>query len=61
MATMQQILDAALADKEAHRRMARARSWPDKVAAIQRLRDAGQLARRSMLAHRRAKGSGRDA
>lgn len=52
MSTMEQILADALADKAAHRRAARARSWPEKVATIQRLRDAGRLARRAMSARR---------
>jgi hypothetical protein len=37
-----------IGDKEALRRQARAKSWPEKVATIERVRDATQLAREAM-------------
>lgn len=55
MATMQKLLDRALAEKAALRTSARAKKWPEKVATIERLRDATQLARKSMQACKKAK------
>ena len=41
-------LERVIADKEGWRREARAKSWPEKVAIIERLRDGTRLARESM-------------
>lgn len=48
MSQLQNQLERVLADKEAFRRQARAKSWPEKVATIERLRDATRLAREAM-------------
>lgn len=42
------LLEIVIRDKEAARRAARARTWPEKVAAIERLRDATRLAKAGM-------------
>lgn len=55
MATMQKLLDHALDNKAALRTAARAKTWPEKIATIERLRDATQLARQAMQARKRAK------
>lgn len=41
-------LERVIADKEVLRQQARAKSWPEKVATIERLRDATRLAREAM-------------
>jgi hypothetical protein len=41
-------LERVIADKAEQRRRAREKSWPEKVATIERLRDATRLARESM-------------
>lgn len=41
-------LERVIADKEVWRREARAKSWPEKVAIIERHRDATKLAREAM-------------
>ncbi len=41
-------LERVIADKEVWRHEARAKSWPEKVAIIERLRDATRLAREAM-------------
>ncbi len=41
-------LDRVVADKMLQRAQARAKTWPEKVAAIERLRDTARLARESM-------------
>lgn len=43
-------LDRVIADKARQRLAARAKSWPEKVATIERLRDATRLARAGMAA-----------
>lgn len=55
MATMQQLVDRALESKAAQRTAARAKSWAEKIATIERLRDATKLARQSMQARKLAK------
>lgn len=45
MDSMQALLERILADKAAQRIEAKAKSWPDKVARIARLRGATRLAR----------------
>lgn len=52
--TVQPIMQQALADKAAQRVTERARSWPEKIAVIERLRDATQSMRRSMRTSERA-------
>lgn len=52
MAEAQTQLERVIADKEMLRRAARAKSWPEKVATIERLRDATRLARESMRKRR---------
>jgi hypothetical protein len=46
------LIDRVLADKAASWMKARALAWPEKVATIERLRDATRLARKSMQASR---------
>lgn len=46
--TVERIVEQVLADKVAQRVSERARSWPEKVAVIERLRDATALGRESM-------------
>jgi hypothetical protein len=46
------LLERILADKNARRIQARAKSWPEKIATIERLREVSKLAREGM---RRAK------
>lgn len=41
-------LERVIADKEALRRQAREKTWPEKVATIERIRDAARLAREGM-------------
>jgi len=41
-------LERVIADKERLRRVARAKTWPEKVATIERLCDAARLAREGM-------------
>ncbi len=48
MSQPQPHLERVIADKEALRRQARAKSWPEKVATIERIRDATRLAREGM-------------
>lgn len=48
MDAMKALIDRVLADKAAARQLARAKSWPEKVATIARLRDAMRLARQGM-------------
>lgn len=48
MSNPQTHLDRVIADKATLRRQARAKSWPEKVATIERLRDTARLARESM-------------
>lgn len=48
MSQRQTHLERVIADKEALRRQARAKSWPEKVATIERIRDATRLAREGM-------------
>ena len=52
MDTVQVLLDRILADKAAQRLEALASSWPEKIATIERLRDASALARAGMAATR---------
>lgn len=52
MDNMRAVLERVLADKAAQRIEAKAKSWPEKVATIERLRDATRLARQSMAATR---------
>lgn len=49
---MQPLLERVLADKAALRLEAKAKSWPEKVATIARLRDATRLARMAMSARK---------
>ena len=46
------LLAEALRRKEASRREARAMTWPQKIAAIERMREASALARAGMRATR---------
>lgn len=48
------LLAEALRRKEARRREAKAMTWPQKVAAIERMREASVLARAGMRATRAA-------
>lgn len=48
MTTPQALLELLLADKAKLRLQARAKSWPEKIATIERLRDAARLAREGM-------------
>ena len=48
MDAMKALIDRVLADKAAARQLARAKSWPEKVATIARLRNATRLARQGM-------------
>ncbi len=41
-------LEQVIRDKAVARQLARAMSWPEKIATIERLRDATRLARQSM-------------
>jgi hypothetical protein len=41
-------LERVIADKQALRRQARAKTWPEKLATIERIRDAARLAREGM-------------
>ncbi|MGD9584875.1 MAG: hypothetical protein AB7V26_14555 [Lysobacterales bacterium] len=40
--------ERVIADQAELRRLARAKSWPEKIAAIERLRDSARLARAAM-------------
>ena len=46
--TVDKILERELTRKDAQRQAAREKSWPEKIATIVRLRDAGHSARRAM-------------
>lgn len=46
-------LDRVIADKARQRMAARAKSWPEKIANIERLRDVTRLARAGMTAKRK--------
>ena len=52
--TVQRILQQVLADKAAQRVSECARSWPEKVAVIERLRDATAIGRESIRRTMRA-------
>lgn len=47
-------LNRVIADKAKQRLAARAKSWPEKVATIERLREATRLARAGMAAKRKS-------
>ena len=47
-------LERVIADKAKQRMAARAKSWPEKIATIERLRDATRLARAGMAAKRKS-------
>ncbi|MBK6726317.1 MAG: hypothetical protein IPG63_03505 [Xanthomonadales bacterium] len=47
-------LERVIADKAKQRLAARAKSWPEKIATIERLRNATRIARAGMAAKRKA-------
>lgn len=59
MDSMQALLERVLADKADQRLKAKAKSWPEKVATIARLRDVTRLARMAMSATKRSASNAR--
>lgn len=51
------LIERVLADKAAQRIEAKAKAWPEKIATIERLRDATRVARASMRQRRESTAS----